>query len=231
MRAILEFISNPKEYYTKQSQLKKGLKPFFLTLLSSILLLYITSIIFNVIGIEAYNTQLEQGRMSKLAILVTLILAPLHEELLFRLPLILNVKNITIGISLLIGTVISLILTQYLGSYSYQGIPLFQILSLSTAILIFLALKKLITKKEQPILLFLNKRYNLFFFFLLFLFTSSHYLNYRYQTLDTTYIIYLFVIYLIYTYSLSFIRITLGIKYSIALHFIYLTPAIISTLL
>lgn len=227
MRIFLKFIINPQKYFLEHRELKKGLKPFLITLLISIFLLHIVNMVFTKTGFPASSNQLEKGILSKSAMLLILLLAPLLEELLFRLPLRPNINSITIGVSLLVGTVISFIITQYLGGYSYNGIPLFQILSLLLSLPIFLSIKKALSKNEQSILLFVHKRYNLLFFLLLILFISSHYLNYKFQSIDFTYALYLFIVYLIYGYSLSLIRISQGIKRAIILHYIFLIPAVI----
>ena len=148
--------------------------------------------------------------------LLFLLIIPLYEELLFRLGLKISALHISFSISLLISSII-----VNLVFFNELDLLKFYLFSFMLALPFFLGFKNFVhSEKIEKILL---KRYNYLFFSTIILFALSHFL---YLGFDFS----AFLTYLVYGYSLSFLRVTTKFLYCVILHFIFIAPVIFQAL-
>lgn len=162
---------------------------------------------------ELFNT--DKGPF--LLFISTLILSPIIEEILFRLPLVYSPKNISLSISLLISII--------LAKLNYFDDKYFRLsIAVTFGILLFLALKNILNKNESVSLrmkAFWSKNSKFIFYFSLILFALIHLSNFKalsnHQLLFTPLLV---GPQLVTGYFLANIRLSHGLLWSIQLHMI-----------
>jgi len=148
--------------------------------------------------------------------LVVLIISPVVEELGFRLFFIPNRINIAVSLSILL----------YFLSYLVFPFSLFEInIYLTIPPASFLILLLITAKSSIAISLnqFLTKHFKVFFYLSAVFYTYVHLINFWIEKGHIVWLPLIFLPYLMLGLVLGYIRIKLGIKYSIIFHFIYNT--------
>jgi hypothetical protein len=198
------FLLNPKRNYLIVRQ-HNPVKVFFVVLFLAYLQIYLLHFIEPPISADEKQPPIPNH-------FLLLIFIPLWEELLFRLPLKISTINIIVAISLGISSITVLTVAKDIDSLTYY-VGVFVL-----AIPICVSLKLLKTNRIEKILL---SNYNLFFFSNIVIFASLHF---HYVNLS----LYAVLLYLVYGYSLSFLRISTNFLCAALLHAIFLARFYIS---
>ncbi|ELR68589.1 hypothetical protein C900_00237 [Fulvivirga imtechensis AK7] len=212
IKSYFNFLANPKKNYSTIKS-DNELKVFILVLLITYTLIFFVSFI--------PSTQTPITKEAAKAIpanLLILLTIPLYEELIFRLPLKVSAVRASISFSLFISSIL-LILTNLILKIPITLLE-FHLLSFILAIPFFFLFKYLYNQATEA---FLIKNYNYLFFANLILFSVSHF---YYQDISLSALL----TYLIYGYSLSFLRISTKFFYGLILHMIFIAPLIYSFL-
>jgi len=145
-----------------------------------------------------------------------LILIPLYEESIFRLPLKISTMHVYISLSLLISSIVVITLKTGFG----ENISLFNyyLIAFALALPFFFILRMLKSKKLELVLL---KNYTPFFYMSILIFTMVHFL---YVPIS----IHAILTYLVYGYSLSFLRISGNFLCALIMHLILIVPFFLS---
>lgn len=156
--------------------------------------------------------------------LFLLILTPLLEEFSFRLFLVkFNKKYFRISVSLITGLLIYFSFSKLLWQPNSY---LFSALSYYAYILFFSIVTYSLTYFIQDNLSGLenlwNKKFNLIFYVTAFLFAIMHFNNLAFNKNDFWFLPFSFLPFFVYGLSFGYIRIKLGIIYSIILHVIFI---------
>jgi hypothetical protein len=207
-KSYFKFILNPKE--NCEVWRKKDYPIILITvLLVSYLLIFILS------SIPFPKALVSFGSNAEISIGSYLLIAPLYEELLFRLPLKTTSLNITISFCLFIASVIVVVGNLFLQTQS--SLTNFYIASFAIASLLFLYLR--MTRYYEKFSIEI-RWFGYYFYAFVFLFASAHFLTQRIN-------IYSLLAYLVYGYSLSFIRLNTNFFCSVAMHYVFITPILI----
>lgn len=126
--------------------------------------------------------------------LLVAIIAPLMEEVIFRLSLIFKPINISLSVSTLLSLIINRLSCHLISIISF--------------FLVFILIYKLTTTYKQRMISFWSKNFNYFFYFLSLLFGLAHMSNYR-CTISSQYLLTLILIFpqLAIGFVLSFTRV------------------------
>jgi hypothetical protein len=205
------FLTNPKKNYS----LTKSSHPIKI-FINVLVITYGQILLVSFIPFQSNHSA--QAQITMPANLWLLIFIPLYEELLFRLPLKISSLHIYTSLSLLISSITLLIINTVFN----DPITLlnYYIAAFGIALPIFLIFKMFKSKRIEQLL---QKNYNSFFYVSILLFTSLHFC---YVPLSLSAVL----IYLIYGYSLSFLRISTHFIYALFLHIILMLPFLFSTL-
>jgi hypothetical protein len=197
---------NPEKYIP----LASSRSPFIL-FITALVMSYIQILIVSFIPLNL-STAGTQGVTSILSNEMLLILIPLYEELIFRRPLKISGLHIQASVSL----VVSSLLLVLINATGIRMIPFssYHAYALILTIPIFLILKRFEWSELERQL---QKNYNAFFYSSIGLFAAIHF---NYQPISVQAV----AIYLIYGYSLSFIRVSTNFFNAVALHFLFLLP-------
>jgi hypothetical protein len=145
-------------------------------------------------------------------------LIPIYEELMFRLPLKISAPYVNMSLSLFISSAFLIILnTIYKDEVSLVN---YYLGTLGLAVPIFFIFKMFKGKRVKEVLL---KNYNLFFYGSILLFAALHF---YYVPISLSAIL----TYLIYGYSLSFLRISTNFLCAVVMHLLFIAPYFISIL-
>lgn len=196
---------------------------------SKIFSLLILTLIFNALIITARSILIDKGIIPPLFMkdkellygfwfypLTVLIISPIIEELGFRLLFIPSRLNIAVSISILLY-----FLSYLIFSFQLYGINIYLIIpSVSLLILLAVTTKSRITKLLNNIV---TKYFKITFFTSVFFYVSVHLPNFWLEKGHIIWLPLIFLPYLMLGLVLGYIRVALGIKYSIIFHFIYNT--------
>lgn len=240
--SFFHFIRSPDYLSSPKKPISKKFLILFKFYLLSILLLWIArGIDFIFISLKLYDpynysivkyqSSIDSSSYSFL-ILIVLIITPIFEEITFRLFLKkFNLVYFSISVSLLIGSFVYLVFKNSLWyphvSYAYVFMPFVYLIAFFIPVL-FVVYS--IMKRTDKIETNWNSNFPILFYVLTILFSIYHL-----PTLNLNVSHYLFLPitlmpFIIYAIILGFIRIRLGIVYSVILHYIYLIPSFISFL-
>ena len=208
VKSYFTFLLNPKGYTISKS--KNKLAVFVTVLLITYALILLASFV--------PSDQIVESGKSKINIdtnLLILFLIPLYEESLFRLPLKITALNISISVSVFISSII-LVLANILLNI-HMTLLQFYLLAVALSIPFFVISKKLYSQRTEA---FLLKNYNYLFYASLILFASFHFysMSFSLSALLT---------YLIYGYSLSFLRVSINFLNCLIMHFIFIAPLLL----
>ena len=209
------FPINPSKYLYSQYQGNK-LKTFIFVLLITHLLLLIVSYMLPVIQQDHVYSEAITNVISNAYILL---IVPIFEELIFRLPLRVTATNFSTSISIFIVSII----ISLLGLLFSFKLTLFEFYSLS---ILFSFPVIVITKYyiySEKIEQLLKKNYNILFYIGFSSFISAHF---YYVDFNITNIL----TYTIYGHSLCFLRVTVSFYSCILFHFILNFPVLLTML-
>lgn len=207
IKDYFSFVQNPKKNSISIKH-RNAFTTFISVLLITYVLVFFISFIPSNIAFNAKDIVTTRDSKN----LFILLIIPLYEELLFRLGLKISALYISFSISLLISSIIINLIF-----FNDLDLPKFYLFSFMLALPFFLGFRNFVySQKMEEILL---KRYNYIFFSTIILFALSHFL---YIEFDFS----AFLTYLVYGYSLSFLRVTTQFFYCVILHFIFIAPVI-----
>jgi hypothetical protein len=207
-KSYFNFLVNPKRNYTSTKS-KKQILTFLTVLLITYILLFIISFIPTV------QITSDASRILNLIASdnpVVFLLIPLYEELMFRLPLKVSKSNIAISAGLFISSVL-LVLANVVFNAQLSLLH-FYLLSFTGAIPFFFLIKSLYGQSTET---FFTKNYNYLFYISLILFAALHFYSQDFSLPAL-------LTYLVYGYSLSFLRVSTNFLNSLILHFIFIAP-------
>jgi hypothetical protein len=202
-------------------------KKYFLIILFYIILNLLLHFIINLVLDSSLNYELnpevtlDEATSLKFA-LAACLLAPIIEELIFRLPLVVNKFNLMVSN----GFLIYLFSSKYLIGEVYEA-SLINLLCLFFSFSIPIILYSL-DRITNQIVNFLKNHFSLFFYTLLILFGFLHILKYD----NATMYLYIFspiivLPYILMAYVSSYFRLKYGILFSILFHIINNLPPIL----
>jgi hypothetical protein len=212
LRNLYYFIKNPKSYKKEQANFISVLKEFivydlFITF-SWAFLIGITSFLVDDFAL-VFRSKKKLNETSDIIFLITVFLAPLIEELAYRLSL--KIDKITISVSLSVQFIIYLHLLKLIDAVLYVRIILMIIFSF----LFYFTISKKLSE-------FLNKKFNVYLYFNLLSFTIIHALNFSYfEVYHYLFIPILTSLQFFFGLYLSYVRLKLGFLYVLGFHIIH----------
>jgi hypothetical protein len=191
----------------------KKLLNFFILLICSLIIVYGLTIVLQMF-INQPASKVNDLSFAKL-ILFALLLAPLFEELVFRLSLIYSKLNLSISLSLAIASIITSVFDIRLLTW-FGGVTFF----LAFCVL-YIVLNNL-TTFQIKIEGFWEKYFILVFYILTFLFGIFHMANYQLNSFSALTLAFVFSIpQIIGALFLGFVRIRLGFIWAVILHVLF----------
>lgn len=243
IRQIISFIKLP-DVFEANASVKIRLFVLFKVYLITIFLLFTFSIIISIISefiiqIEPPEHKLKNVTKSMSNIKATfnllpsIIFIPIYEEIVFRNPLSgFNRSKIALSISLILSFYLQPILTLipwYEGIEYDFYIPYLLIIVIS--IPLFFICNKILLNHSKNISNFWSNRFKLVFYGSCIAFALHHFNALNFFKLNLPSVLFGLIPYFIMGISLVFIRIRLGLIYSIFLHYLFAVPIFILMLL
>lgn len=211
-------------------------KVFLITLLGLFIVNVINSLVFELVNakkathvVEKITKSTRNDDLRVLYLSLLFILMPILEEFIFRYPLgIFKRRKVMISLSLLSGLYLNKLFSSYWYSQLIITYPLMTYINISIiAIVIYLILKVLFRLFRFNLNLekIWTDRFSFIFYFFALCFMLNHLGS---VSIPNRYLAPLVLLpYLIMSMSLGYIRIKLGIIYSIMLHYLFNIPSII----
>jgi membrane protease YdiL (CAAX protease family) len=186
-------------------------------LLFSIIYSFLSRLVYEGLGIDLPAKRVSPfDLLSLVGIIRALVIAPIFEELLCRLSLKCNYRNVSLSGAAFVYTLLSFILHNFYNFFSWEHVG---ILSISFLSFFFFAA---ITKKHNSFLqTSFNKNYKLFFYILLLAFALAHISTYDLSNAKLSYVVLLPLVIVpqVMAGSLfAYIRLRAGIIPAILLH-------------
>ena len=203
------FLTNPKKHYS----LAKGKNP--ISVFITVLIITYDQIFLIALLPLRQSISSSQPPFNTPVNFWILFFIPLYEELMFRLPLRVSALHIRISLSLFLLSALLIIISTVI--HNDTTLVMYYLLVFGTAIAIFLILKNINIRKSENIFF---EHYNYIFYLSIFIFTSLHFYHVSFS-LSAAFI------YIIYGYSLSFLRVSTSFPYNLILHFIFIIPSIV----
>lgn len=240
IRHFISFLKVPDFFKEKDITFKDKLviilKVFLITLLGLFIVNVINSLVFELVNVKktthvvekiAKSTKNDELRVLYLSLLF--IFMPILEEFIFRYPLgNFKRRKVMISVSLLSGLYLNKLFSSYWYSQLAIAYPLMTYINIFfIAIIIYLILKALFRLLRFNLNLekIWTNKFTLIFYFFAICFMFNHLGS---VSIANRYLIPLTLLpYFIMSMSLGYIRIKLGIFYSIMLHYLFNIPSII----
>lgn len=239
MREQFLFLLNPSAYFRLFKEIVQSLlnpeikqeKPFTISNLRIVVMVFIIGFIFKIVGLLA--NQLISNRIDtdyshseKIPLIITVIfvgiIAPIIEELIFRLPLKFSAQNIAISSSIFLFTFSIGYTIRDKVKDIFESVILQKIINLSILIiisyLIFRLLFFILIKFEDKISEMSRHHFSKFFYFYTIAFGLIHITNFPITMKSILFIIPVTLPQIISGFFLGYTRINYGLKYSIFQH-------------
>ncbi|WP_276166656.1 CPBP family glutamic-type intramembrane protease [Zobellia alginiliquefaciens] len=173
-------------------------------------------------SIKIYDSIVQQSSYKPYFLLLSVIIYPILEEISFRLPLTnFNVRNFKISFSVLSGLLISFLLVDILWwpstNITFFLLGIFYILVISCIVFILLNYKRdaFVNLKIRW-----NQKPNIIFYSNATLFAFMHIFNLDLDIYDVIFLPLILLPFFIFGINFGYVRIRLGLKYSILLHMV-----------
>lgn len=209
--SYFRFWLNPKSHYGS-AHFKEYLRPFVIVLINTYLLMLSVSFLPT---IQSPNNTDQMLELINAENPLAFVIIPLYEELVFRLPLKISKRNIAISASLFISSCMIALFSIVFDNHS--SLLFFYLFSFIGMIPLFFVIKSLYSEKIQ---LFLIRNYNYLFYTSLILFSLLHFYSQDFS-------LFTLLCYLIYGYSLSFLRVSTNFASCVILHAIFIAPFVL----
>ena len=157
--------------------------------------------------------QMEKSFILGSRLLTVSLVAPIFEEILFRLPLRYSRLNISLALSIFVFVMLSLVLNVTYYSSNYI------ILKLIISFFVFISLYIFLNKNDQLLNIWWNKNQLLIIHSTIILFSFAHSFNFKLNLLPSIFILPIIILPQYFSgLFYSYIRLKKGIFYSIVLH-------------
>ena len=171
-------------------------------------------------SIKVYDSIIRQSNFKPYFYLLSIIVYPILEEISFRLPLTnFNIRNLQFSFSILSGLLIAILIADILWwpstSLTHFLIGIFYILVISSIVFLLLNYKRDIFLKLNK---YWDNKPNIIFYISAVLFAIMHILNLDLVINDLIYLPLFLLPFFIFGISFGYVRIRLGLIYSILLH-------------
>lgn len=224
MPKILEFLKEPKTWYLNTSFNKKLY--FSLYLIIIIVIVEIIYILFRIfldrIGLpfSINNKLVNRDEFGYIFMIILVFYQPIYEELCFRMPLRSEKIGVFISFSLIIGLIIKLIMGLFIDPKNINLINflILEFLSIGMGVLfIYLFFNSRWLKIKN----FINKKYTLYFYLLLFIWVVLHFNSFEISFSHVPILALKFFHLVFLGLIFCSIRLKNGLLYSIILHILY----------
>lgn len=177
----------------------------------------------NYFGFDTANEELVQQPLIRL--MTAGILAPVVEEITFRLPMRFNARNLSVFVAMLIvlflfGQWINQQIAPLTNNHAFEILARLSVKLLLAALLAFV-LYQVLKNFDPALVRFRDQRFTLVFYFFTILFGFAHISNAQYSWHNLLYIIPLTLPQIISGLFLGYTRIKLGLKYAVLQHAIW----------
>lgn len=219
-------------------------KPFHLSYLRVVVMVVILTAVFKIIavlikfGVDNYfgfdYEESETERSKLMSLLLVGLAGPFVEELLFRLPMRLNTRNLSVSVALgvvlfALGKQINLLIQPWFTNEDLRGLAQLLIKLLMAAALSCI-IWLIIRRFNSALAAFCARRFTWIFYFFTLLFGFAHITNSALSWHNLLYVVPLTLPQLIGGLLLGYTRINLGLKYAIIQHSVWNFLALIPVL-
>ncbi len=232
---LFEFLKEPNYISFKELTISDKLLILFKVFILSYIGLYVVSVPSAILeyfgifqGFEMKTNRIYESIIKNISdyklyfLFMVIIIYPILEELTFRLSLTkFHINSIKISFSVFSGMIIYFLIGKYLWMpqeyYLFFLMTLFYMFLLSVIIYIPLYLNKIEFLKIEN---YWNKKPKIIFYAIAILFASLHIFNISIRLKDLIYLPLVLLPFFVFSLTFGYLRIRLGLLYSIALHVI-----------